>query len=218
MPFEFAQTKLADVALITPRVFPDDRGFFLEFYKKSDFHAAGITDEFVQDNHSKSTKNVLRGMHYQLPPYAQAKLVRVLQGKIYDVIIDLREDSPTFGQWDGHELSDENRRMLYVPTGFAHGFLVLSDTTEVEYKVSAEYSKDHERGILWNDPMIGIDWPVANPILSEKDRALPTFHDREKKTGRTTDQTDNTDNKTEISGTKKWEHEGRGNREQRTHI
>ncbi len=159
--------------LITPRLFPDERGFFLEFYKKSEFVANGITVDFVQDNHSKSTRGVLRGMHYQLPPFAQGKLVRVLQGSIYDVVIDIRAESPAFGKWEGHYLDDQNRNMLYVPGGFAHGFLVMSETAEVEYKVTAEYSKEHERGIIWNDPQVGIDWPITNPILSDKDIKLP---------------------------------------------
>lgn len=177
MPFTFEQTNLPGVVLITPRVYSDNRGAFLEAYKRSEFIAAGIDVEFVQDNHSYSAKNVLRGMHCQVPPYAQAKLARVVRGTVLDVVVDLRPGAPTWGQWQGQELSRDNGKMVFVPEGFVHGFLVLSDHAEVEYKVSAEYAKEHEAGIIWNDPDIGIAWPVADPILSTRDQGWPRLAD-----------------------------------------
>ena len=173
MPFTFTETDLPGVLLVTPRAFPDGRGFFLEFYKESEFVAAGIREHFVQDNHSRSVCGVLRGLHYQTAPFAQAKLVRVLFGEILDVAVDIRPESAAYGRWVGHVLSATNRQMLYIPTGFAHGFAVLSDAAEIEYKVTAEYSKAHERGIRWNDPRVGVRWPIADPILSDRDKALP---------------------------------------------
>ncbi len=177
MPFEFIKTEIPDVILIKPKVFQDERGFFLETYKKSDFEKAGIKAEFVQDNHSKSVKGVLRGLHFQKKPFAQGKLVRCIRGKIFDVAVDIRKGSPTFGKWVGYELSEENRYILWIPEGFAHGFLTLSDEAEVIYKVSGgEYSPEHDAGIIWNDPDIDIKWPldqVDEIILSEKDKKLP---------------------------------------------
>ena len=149
----------------------------MESYKQSDFKNAGISDNFVQDNFSYSTKGVLRGLHYQLPPFAQGKLVRVLQGAIWDVAVDIREDSPTFKQWLGMELSEDNAEALYIPVGFAHGFVVLSKIATVFYKATAEYSKKAECGIVWNDPQLNINWPVKNPVLSEKDAAYPVLAD-----------------------------------------
>jgi len=173
MPFTFRKTELKEVILIEPRVFPDDRGFFLESYKESDFRAAGIDAVFVQDNHSMSRKNVLRGLHYQLPPEAQEKLVRVIRGAVLDVAVDIRRGSPTFLEYISTELSDENHNMLYIPAGFAHGFVALTQDVHLAYKCTAEYDPELDRGIKWDDPDIGIKWPVSNPLVSEKDRALP---------------------------------------------
>ncbi len=179
MPFEFFKTDIPDVVLIKPKVFGDDRGFFMETFKKSDFEKAGINVNFVQDNHSRSVKGVLRGLHYQKKPYAQGKLVRCVKGRIFDVAVDIRKGSPTFGKWVAQELSEENKLMLWIPEGFAHGFLTLSDEAEVIYKVSgSEYAPDYDTGILWNDPQIGIKWPdVGKIILSEKDSRLPLLKD-----------------------------------------
>jgi dTDP-4-dehydrorhamnose 3,5-epimerase len=175
MPFTFEPLQIPDVILIRPRVFPDARGFFLETYKYSDFAANGIPERFVQDNHSRSTRGVLRGLHFQNPPRAQGKLVRVVSGEIFDVAVDIRPGSATFGQWVGEALSDENHHMLYIPPGFAHGFVVLSDVADVTYKVTAEYAPELDSGIIWNDPAIAIQWPVQVPILSAKDAALPSL-------------------------------------------
>ncbi len=179
MPFEFIETEIKGVILIKPRVFGDSRGFFMETYKKSDFEKAGIDTDFVQDNHSKSTKGVLRGLHFQKEPFAQGKLVRCIRGKIFDVAVDIRKGSPTFGKWVGFELSDDNKLMLWIPKGFAHGFLTLSDEAEVIYKVSGgEYAPDYDAGIRWNDPDIGIKWPLdGEPILSEKDKKAPLLRE-----------------------------------------
>jgi dTDP-4-dehydrorhamnose 3,5-epimerase len=179
MPFEFIKTEIPEVILIKPKVFGDQRGFFMETYKKSDFEKAGIETNFVQDNHSKSVKGVLRGLHYQKEPKAQGKLVRCLRGKIFDVAVDIRPNSPTFGKWVGFELSEENKHMLWIPKGFAHGFLTLEENTEIFYKVSgSEYSPEHDAGIIWNDEQIGINWPlneIEKLILSEKDKNLPNL-------------------------------------------
>ena len=178
MPFDFKKLSIPDVILVIPKVFNDDRGFFLEGYKKSEFIKNGILTEFNQDNHSKSTKGVLRGLHYQAFPKAQAKLVRCVRGEIFDVAVDIRKNSPTFGKWVGEKLSEENKHMLYIPEGFAHGFRVLSDVAELMYKASNEYSKEHDRGILWNDPDININWGIDfEPILSEKDKVQPKLKD-----------------------------------------
>jgi dTDP-4-dehydrorhamnose 3,5-epimerase len=175
MPFSFERTTISDVIVVTPRVFRDERGFFLETYKRSEFRVAGITEDFVQDNRSYSTMGVIRGLHYQTDPAAQGKLVCVIAGTIFDVAVDIRKDSPAFGKWIGIELSAKNRKMLYIPTGFAHGFAVMSETAEVTYKVTSEYSAEHEAGILWNDPEIGIKWPVNNPLVSAKDKENSPF-------------------------------------------
>jgi dTDP-4-dehydrorhamnose 3,5-epimerase len=177
MPFEFRCLDISDVILVVPKVFGDDRGFFLESYKHSDFAAAGIPEHFVQDNHSRSVKGVLRGLHYQKNPAAQGKLVRCLNGSIFDVAVDIRKGSPTFGMWVSSELTGGNHHMLYVPPGFAHGFLVLTETAEVLYKCTTEYMPSEDRGIIWNDPSIGITWPIPGPILSAKDRVLPLLKD-----------------------------------------
>ena len=174
MPFEFEPQKIKDVILVKPKVFGDNRGFFLESYKKSDFVANGITVEFNQDNHSKSTKGVLRGLHYQAKPYGQAKLVRCVKGRIYDVAVDLRPKSETFGKYVKAELSEENKHMLFIPDGFAHGFIVLSDEAELLYKASGEYAPQADRGLLWSDKDINIDWEIDfEPILSDKDKIQP---------------------------------------------
>ncbi len=178
MPFEFRKYNIDGVVLVIPKVFNDDRGFFLEGYKKSDFVANGINVEFNQDNHSKSTKGVLRGLHYQAAPKGQAKLVRCIRGEILDVAVDIRKDSPTFGKWVAEKLTEENKHMLFIPEGFAHGFVVLSDEAELLYKASNEFSKEHDRGILWNDPDVNIDWGIDfEPILSEKDKVQPRLKD-----------------------------------------
>ena len=177
MPFIFHQTSLADVIRIVPRTFGDDRGFFVETYKRSEFAAAGIHDVFVQDNHSRSSARVVRGLHYQREPSAQSKLVRVVRGVVFDVAVDIRRGSPTFGRWVGVELSEDNKEMLYVPRGFAHGFAVLSGAAEVVYKVSCEYDAAADAGIAWDDPDVGVVWPIADPVLSEKDRRLPRLRD-----------------------------------------
>ena len=173
MPFEFKRLGIPDVILITPRVFTDERGFFIETYQKDDFAKAGITGEFVQQNHSKSVKGVLRGLHYQKEPYAQAKLVRCIKGEIFDVAVDIRKNSPTFGKYVSAMLSEENKNMLYIPRGFAHGFEVLNDFAEVIYSVDNTYSKESESGILWNDHEIMVGWPIERPLLSEKDKKWP---------------------------------------------
>ena len=178
MPFEFEPQKIKDVILVKPKVFGDSRGFFMESYKKSDFFANGIAVEFNQDNHSKSSKGVLRGLHYQANPYGQAKLVRCSRGRIYDVAVDIRPASETFGQYVKVELSEENKHMLYIPVGFAHGFVALSDEVELLYKASGEYAPQADRGIIWNDKDINIDWEIDfEPLLSEKDKIQPRLRD-----------------------------------------
>jgi len=177
MPFTFKRLEIPEVILIEPEVFSDERGFFMETYKYSEFASFGISERFVQDNHSRSVKGVLRGLHYQNPPKAQGKLVRVVVGEIFDVAVDIRKGSPTYGKWVGVKLSAENKRMLYIPPGFAHGFCVLSDVAEVVYKVTEEYAPESEAGIIWNDPEVGIDWPIENPMLSAKDANWPILRD-----------------------------------------
>ena len=170
MPFEFKRLEIQDVILITPKVFTDGRGFFIETYQKDEFAKAGITGDFVQQNHSKSIKGVLRGLHYQKEPYAQAKLVRCIKGEIFDVAVDIIKNSPTFSKYVSAILSEENKNMLYIPRGFAHGFEVISDEAEVIYSVDNIYSKESELGIIWNDSDIEINWPISSPILSKKDK------------------------------------------------
>jgi dTDP-4-dehydrorhamnose 3,5-epimerase len=169
MPFKFSRMSIPDVVLIEPQVFSDPRGFFVELFKASEFQANGVPTAFVQVNHSLSKKNVLRGLHYQLNPKAQAKLISVVRGEIFDVTVDIRRGSPTYGQWTADRLSGANKKMLFIPEGFAHGFCVLSDEAEVIYYSSREYAPQLERNILWNDPRIGIVWPVKGPLLSSKD-------------------------------------------------
>ena len=167
---------IPDVLLIEPQVFGDERGFFFESFNQKKFEdVIGKKVNFVQDNHSKSIKGVLRGLHYQLNPKAQGKLVRVTQGEVFDVAVDLRKSSPTFGQWVGEILSADNKKQMWIPEGFAHGFLTLSDTAEFLYKTTDFYSKDHEEAIQWNDKIIDIDWPMKDVSLSSKDNAAPSF-------------------------------------------
>ena len=173
MPFEFKRLEIHDVFLITPKVFIDERGFFMETYQKEELAKAGITGEFIQQNHSKSVKGVLRGLHYQKDPYAQAKLVRCIRGEIFDVAVDIRKRSNTFGKYVSAMLSEENKNMLYIPRGFAHGFEVLNDFAEVIYNVDNTYSKESESGILWNDHEIMVEWPIKRPLLSGKDKKWP---------------------------------------------
>lgn len=173
---EFIKTKLQGAFLIKPKVFSDQRGFFLESYSSRVFKEHGIEADFVQDNHSLSVaKGVLRGIHFQNPPYEQAKLVRVIKGLVFDVIVDLRKDSPTFGLWEGFELSAQNFLMLFVPRGFGHAFCTLEENTEFCYKVDNFYAPEADSGIIWDDPTLKITWPIENPILSEKDSNLPFF-------------------------------------------
>jgi dTDP-4-dehydrorhamnose 3,5-epimerase len=172
MPFSFSPLKISEVILIEPQVFDDKRGFFLELYKRSSF-TPDISMDFVQLNHSRSAKNVLRGLHYQKNPAAQAKLVTVVGGVVFDVAVDIRRGSPTYKQWVGAYLSAENHHLLYIPPGFAHGFCALSEMVDFIYYVSAEYSPENDRGILWNDPEIGVEWPVEKPLVSAKDSGLP---------------------------------------------
>ena len=166
------QTTIPDLIVLEPKIFGDERGFFFESFNRNTFlEATGIDAEFVQDNHSRSEKNVLRGLHYQLAPRAQGKLVRVVFGAVFDVAVDIRKDSPTFGRWVGETLSAENKKQLWIPQGFAHGFLTLTDSAEFLYKTTEYYFPDHERCIAWNEPNIGIQWPLTEePILSTKDQ------------------------------------------------
>jgi dTDP-4-dehydrorhamnose 3,5-epimerase len=175
MPFRFKRfDELPDIAIVEPKAVKDERGWFMETYKKSEFSTQGIPQDFLQDNHSCSTlKGVLRGLHFQKEPVAQGKLVRCIVGEVFDVAVDIRKGSPTYSRWVSVILSAQNRRMIWIPVGFAHGFLTTSDVSEVEYKVTAEYSNAHDRAIRWNDPDIGIGWPVGNPMLSRKDAEAP---------------------------------------------
>ena len=173
-------TKFSGVILIEPTVFGDQRGFFMESYNQSTFIKHGIANQFIQDNHSLSSEmGTLRGLHYQLDPKAQSKLVRATAGEIYDVVLDIRKGSPTYGQWQGFVLSASNKMQLLVPRGFAHGFCTLSSNSEVQYKVDEGYSAEHDRGIAWNDPLLAIDWPTSHPILSDKDSKHPLLADAE---------------------------------------
>lgn len=175
MPFIFNRLEIPGVVLIKPEVFEDGRGFFTETYKMPDFVTAGINVNFVQENHSRSGKGVLRGLHYQNPPFAQGKLIRAVRGEIFDVAVDIRKGSPACGKWVGVILSEENKNILYVPAGLAHGFCVLSEIAEVIYKTTNVYSAESEAGIIWNDADLNIEWPVKEPILSEKDERWPTL-------------------------------------------
>ena len=172
-------TKIPDVFVIEPRVFGDERGFFFESFNEKAFNAAtGNSLPFVQDNHSRSVKGVLRGLHYQLPPKAQGKLVRVVQGEVFDVVVDIRKDSPTYGEWVGEALSADNKKQLWIPPGFAHGFLTLSDTAEFLYKTTDYWSPEHERAIKWDDASLNIPWPQNGlvPMLAAKDAVGAAFN------------------------------------------
>ncbi|HUX13195.1 MAG TPA: dTDP-4-dehydrorhamnose 3,5-epimerase [Spirochaetia bacterium] len=173
MPFTFAQLNLPGLVLITPRAFTDDRGFFMETFKATDFERAGIRTAFVQDNHSLSHKGILRGLHFQRPPKRQAKLVRVVKGSVWDVAVDLRPASKTYRRWTAVELSASNNTMLFIPAGFAHGFLALEDDTHLLYKCSAEYDPALDAGVRWDDPAIAVEWPTSDPVVSSKDQDLP---------------------------------------------
>jgi len=168
--------KIDGIVTVEPQVFEDDRGFFMETYSKKVFAENGIDIEFVQDNHSRSSQGVLRGLHFQKPPFAQAKLIRVTQGEVVDVAVDIRPNSPTFGQWETAHLSAANKKMFFIPAGFAHGFHVISETVDFQYKCSNYYNKESEGGLLWNDPELNISWfTQGQPILSAKDQAWPTL-------------------------------------------
>lgn len=176
--FIFERQAIPDVIVVKPRVFPDERGFFCETYRRNEFESGGITEEFVQDNHSRSGAGVLRGLHFQIA--GQAKLVRAATGRIFDVAVDVRPNSPTYKKWVGVELSDENMCQIYVPAGFAHGILILSDIADVCYKVGPVYYADEtERGIMWNDPDVGVVWPINDPLTSERDREAARLVDIE---------------------------------------
>ena len=179
---KIVDTAITDVKIIEPAVFGDDRGFFFESFNQAKFNqAVGYDVAFVQDNHSRSAKGVLRGLHYQLPPHPQGKLVRCVVGEVFDVAVDIRKSSPTFGQWVGVYLSAENKRQLWIPPGFAHGFLTLSEYAEFLYKTTDYWAKDCEQAIIWNDPSIAIDWPAIDgqPLLSEKDRLAPKLSEQQ---------------------------------------
>ena len=177
MPFKFMSMTITDVILVQPKAFQDGRGFFMESFKATDFVKAGLPEHFVQDNFSFSKKNVIRGLHYQKAPKAQGKLVSVIKGRVWDVAVDIRRESPTFLKWVAAELNDQNHFMLYIPPGFAHGFISLSDDVYLLYKCTNEYVPQADAGIRWNDPKIAIPWPVSNPIVSDKDASLPFLKD-----------------------------------------
>lgn len=181
MSFEFKRLEIPETVLIQTKVFEDDRGFFLEIYKKDEMENFGIKGDFVQDNHSRSKRGVLRGLHFQKEPYAQAKIVRCIRGEIYDVVVDLRRNSQTFSRYLGLVLSEENRHQLYVPRGCAHGFLALSEVAEVVYKVDNVYSPKSEGGLIWNDPDVDVTWPIDDLIISERDRLWPTLKEMEER-------------------------------------
>jgi len=173
---EFIQTEIPDVILVKPSVIKDQRGFFMESYHIEKFSMGGIDCTFVQDNHAKSIQNTLRGLHFQVN-FPQAKLLRCLKGKVFDVAVDIRKNSPFYGKWVGEELSEENKYQLFIPEGFAHGYYVLSETAEINYKCSEVYHPEDEQGFRWDDPEIGIEWPETEPILSRKDQLLPFLKD-----------------------------------------
>lgn len=179
MAFVFTKLDIPGVILIQTDLHGDNRGFFMETYKYSEFIRAGISEKFVQDSHSMSAKNVLRGLHYQLSPKAQGKLVRCIKGEIFDVAVDIRPSSKNYGKWVSAILSEENHTELYIPAGFAHGFCVLSEKVEVLYKQTNEYDRELERGILWNDPVIGIKWPIGSPTIAERDSKFPPLQSAE---------------------------------------
>ena len=175
VPFTFAKTPIEGVYVVTPKAFEDNRGFFMETYAKPAFEAAGIKGDLVQQNHSRSVRGVLRGLHFQKDPFSQAKLVRCTRGEIFDVAVDIRRSSPAYGKWTSLVLSESNKNMLYMPRGFAHGFVTLSEIAEVQYSVDNAYAPTHEAGVIWSDPRLAIKWPMTNPILSDKDQRWPTL-------------------------------------------
>ena len=177
MPFKFEELEIPDVVLITPPRYEDSRGYFLESYKRSEFVKNGISESFVQDNFSSSRKGVVRGLHYQVEPDAQGKLVSVVKGKIFDVAVDMRRESGTFGRWVSAILTADEHNMLWIPEGFAHGFQAL-ENSEVSYKVTSEYSKSSESGVRWDDPLIGVEWPLTDTIVSPKDEQLPNMREQ----------------------------------------
>ena len=178
MSLKFTPADLPGVTIVEPEIFADERGYLMETYKRSEFVAAGLTAEFVQENHSRSVHGTLRGLHLQCEPKAQAKLVRVIEGAVFDVVADVCRDSPTFGQWVGVILSAENRRLLFVPAGYAHGFCVTSPEAQVVYKMTAEYAPELEDGVRWDDPLLAITWPLASPQLSLRDSRWPALGQR----------------------------------------
>lgn len=173
MPFTFEPTEIPEVVSIVPRVFPDSRGYFLETFKQSEFDAAGIPGPFLQDNQSRSVRGTVRGLHFQTGDYAQGKLVRCLEGEIWDVAVDIRPGSSTFGKWVARTLTSKGREMLWVPAGFAHGFQVVSEEAEILYKCTTEYAPHAEGGVLWSDPDVALPWPVPEAVVSDKDKILP---------------------------------------------
>ena len=179
MPFTFQTTKLDGVIIVTPKVFPDPRGFFIELFKTSEFQNSNIPGVFKQINFAHSNKGIVRGLHYQIPPFEQGKLVKCVRGKIFDVAVDIRKHSSTFGRWTGFNLSESNNKMVYIPPGYAHGFYTLSDNTNVMYLLTNEYSPEYERGIIWNDPQLHIQWPDGEKNLSERDKDFPKLMEAE---------------------------------------
>lgn len=178
---KFIPTEIPEVIVVEPDVFGDNRGFFMETWQAEKFAAGGITADFVQDNHSRSAQGILRGLHYQVQK-PQGKLVRVLNGEVFDVAVDLRKDSPTFGRWVGMHISGENKKILWIPPGFAHGFYVISQQADFFYKCTDFYAPEHERAVRWNDPDLAIDWPLIDgkpPVLAPKDETAPRFKDAE---------------------------------------
>lgn len=175
MPAYFKTLSIEGLLIVEPRQFPDERGFFMETFKSSEYLMNGIPDIFKQDNHSKSSCGTLRGLHYQTGAYAQGKLVRCTRGRLWDVAVDIRKDSPTYGKWEAVELSAENHLQFWIPAGFAHGFVALEDETELQYKCTEEYNKESEGGIRWDDPSLAIDWPITDVLVSHKDAILPLF-------------------------------------------
>lgn len=175
MQITVTQTPIEELLVLDAKVFHDERGFFMETYSKRDFQSIGIQDEFVQENHSRSEKNVIRGLHFQDERAPMAKLVRCTRGKIFDVAVDIRSNSETFGKWFGIELSEDNKKMLYIPVGFAHGFQTLTDLTEVQYRQTSYYNPKAEKNISWDDPELNISWPITDPTLSERDQNAMSF-------------------------------------------
>jgi len=175
VPITFTNLAIPGVLLIEPHFTGDERGYLMETYKRAEFIAAGITEPFVQENQSRSERDVLRGLHFQEAPHAQSKLIRVVNGEVFDVAVDIRPSSPTYLHWVGVNLSSESRRMVYLPNWCAHGFCVLSDTADVSYLMSTEYAPAHQAGLMWNEPRIGIKWPIRTPTLSERDKKWPAL-------------------------------------------